>query len=95
MSDVVDSVRHLNTPTTVMWSEEKLPLEDFSKSRKKFFVRTTAAKGEIEEVFGEVKYVDAGIDGETGFITPKVSEKDFAEKADKLGSIISRIRIEG
>ena len=95
VSDVVDSVRHLNTPTTVMWDEEKLPLEDFSKSRKKFFVRTTAGKDEIENVFGDVAYVDAGIDGETGFVTPKVSEKDFAEKADKLGNIISRIRVEG
>lgn len=95
VSDVVDSVRHLNTPTTVMWDEEKLPLEDFSKSRKKFFVRTTAGKDEIENVFGDVSYVDAGIGGETGFVTPKVSEAGFAEKADKLGNIISRIRIEG
>ncbi len=95
VSDVVDSVRHLNIPTTVMWEEEKLALEDFSKSRKKFFVRTTASKEDIENIFGEVEYVDAGIDGETGFVTSKMSENDYAEKADKLGNIISRIRVEG
>lgn len=44
VSDVVDAVRHLNVSTTVMWDEEKLELEDFSKSKKHFFVRTKADK---------------------------------------------------
>ena len=93
VSDVVDSVRHLNVSTTVMWDEEKLELEDFSKSKKKFFVRTKASKDKIAEIFGEVSYVDAGIKGEYGFITCRMSEEKFAEKAEKLG-IISRIRVE-
>ena len=94
VSDVVDAVRHLNVSTTVMWDEEKLELEDFSKSKKHFFVRTKADKKDIENIFGNVEYVDARISGETGFITEKISEEKFSEKADKLG-IISRIRIEG
>ena len=48
VSDVVDSVRHLNVSTTVMWDEEKLELEDFSKSKKKFFVRSSSSKEDIE-----------------------------------------------
>ena len=95
VSDVVDSVRHLNTSTTVMWDEEKLEIEDFSKSRKRFLVRTTASKEEIANVFGDVEYIDAGIDGETGFVTSKIRENDYTEKAEKLGNVISRIRIEG
>lgn len=95
VSDVVDSVRHLNVSTTVMWKEEKLEVEDFSKSKKKFFVRTTKSKEEVEAVFGNVEYIDAGISGEIGFATEKLSEQDFAEKAEKLGNVISRIRIEG
>lgn len=94
VSDVVDSIRHLNVPTTIIWDKEKLELEDFSKSKKKFFVRANASKEEAETVFGNVEYVDAGIDGEIGFITEKISEKDFEEKADKLGKVISRIRVE-
>ena len=94
VSDVVDAVRHLNVSTTVMWDEEKLELEDFSKSKKHFFVRTKADKKDIESIFGNVEYVDAGISGETGFNTEKIREEKFSEKADKLG-IISRIRIEG
>lgn len=95
VSDVVDSVRHLNVSTTVMWKEEKLEVEDFSKSKKKFFVRTTKSKEEVEAVFENVEYIDAGISGEIGFATEKLSEQDFDAKAEKLGNVISRIRIEG
>ncbi len=95
VSDVVDSVRHLNVSTTVMWKEEKLEVEDFSKSKKKFFVRTTKSKEEVEAVFGNVEYIDAGISGEIGFATEKLSEQDFDAKVEKLGNVISRIRIEG
>ena len=95
VSDVVDSVRHLNVSTTVMWKEEKLEVEDFSKSKKKFFVRTTKSKEEVEAVFGNVEYIDAGISGEIGFAKEKLSEQDFDAKAEKLGNVISRIRIEG
>ena len=95
VSDVVDSVRHLNVSTTVMWKEEKLEVEDFSKSKKKFFVRTTKSKEEVEAVFGNVEYIAAGISGEIGFATEKLREKDLDAKAEKLGNVISRIRIEG
>lgn len=80
VSDVVDSVRHLNVSTTVMWKEEKLEVKDFSKSKKKFFVRTTKSKEEVEAVFGNVEYIDAGISGEIGFATEKLSEQDFEQK---------------
>ena len=94
VSDVVDSVRHLNVSTTVMWDEEKLELEDFAQSKKQFFVRANVSKEEAEAVFGNVEYVDAGIEGEIGFITSKMSEEDFDGKADKLGKVITRIRVE-
>lgn len=95
VSDVVDAVRHLNVFTTILWDEEKLELEDFNKSRKRFFVRATSDKDTIEAVFGKVEYIDAGIDGENGFVTSKMSESDFALKSDELGTVVSRIRVEG
>ena len=57
--------------------------------------RKLERKEDIEKVFGNVEYVDANIDGEFGFITEKISEATFAKKADELGTVISRIRIEG
>lgn len=95
VSDVVDAVRHLNVSTTVMWDKEKLDLLEFAKSRKAFFVRVESDdKEKIEEVFGSVTYVDAGIEGEIGFNTRPMSEEDFKDASDKLGNIITRIRIE-
>lgn len=39
VSDVVDSVRHLNVSTTIMWDDEKLELENFSKSKKEILCK--------------------------------------------------------
>ena len=95
VADVVDEAKHLNRNIMTMWKEEKLEVEDFSKSKKKFFVRTTKSKEEVEAVFGNVEYIAAGISGEICFATEKLSEQDFDAKAEKLGNVISRIRIEG
>lgn len=67
----------------------------FQNQRRSSFVRTTKSKEEVEAVFGNVEYIDAGISGEIGFATEKLSEQDFDAKAEKLGNVISRIRIEG
>ncbi len=95
VSDVVDAVRHINTSVGMIWEAEKLDIEDFSKSRKRFFVRTTTSIEEAKEVFGEVTIVNAKVDGEVGFVTSKMSEETFASKAEQLGTVISRIRVEG
>lgn len=95
VSDVVDAVRNLKNSVDIIWESEKLEIEDFSKSRKKFFVRTTAKIDAARAVFGEVTVIDAGVSGEVGFITSKLSEEAFAQKAEELGNIISRIRVEG
>lgn len=86
VSDVVDSVRHLNVSTTVMWDEENQNQKIFQSQRRNF-VRSSSSKEDIEKVFGNVEYVDANIDGEFGFITEKISEATFAKKADELGTV--------
>ena len=95
VSDVVDAIRHLDVSTTIIWEDDKLALLDFSASKKAFFVRTTVTdKAMVEKVFGNVEYVDAGIGGEVGFVTKAMTEGDFAKKAEELGSVITRIRME-
>lgn len=95
VSDVVDAVRHLNVSTTVMWDAEKLELLDFNDSKKPFFVRTGCMdKALIENAFGKVNYVEAGIENELGFVTEVMSENEYNKAADKVGNIITRIRIE-
>lgn len=92
VADVVDMTKHKNTNIYIDWSPEKIELVDAKDSRNSFFVRTSAGKDEIEKNFGCVKFVDAGIEGETGFTTEEMSEGEFAVRAEKL-PVISRIRL--
>lgn len=95
VSDVVDEIKHLNVNIISLWSNRPLKLSDFSKSKKKFFVRAALNDiSEAEAVFGKVEEVNAGISGEKGFITGIMSEREFEEKSEKLGCVITRIRIE-
>lgn len=96
VSDVVDAVRHLNVTTITIWEEKKLSVLDFAKSKKAFFVRIAGEdKEKVEKVFGKVSYIEAGIEGELGFITKSISEEEYDEMSKKLDGIITRIRIEG
>lgn len=95
VSDVVDAIKHLNVNIISMWSNKKLELADFSKSKKKFFVRASEEDmNRIKAVFGKVEEVKVGIPGEVGFITDIMSEAEFDKKAEELGNVITRIRIE-
>jgi homoserine dehydrogenase len=97
VADVVDAARHLNSNIMTFWSSEKLELGNIGGAMSRFFVR---AKGnaddakEMEALFGSVELVDAGVDGEYGFVTEALSEEAFAAKAAKTDAIVNRIRME-
>ena len=92
VADVVDMVKHKNTNIYIDWKPEKLQLVDYKDSRNSFFVRTSSDKDTIAKAFGEVTYVSAGIEGETGFTTGEMTEAEFEEKAAEI-NLINRIRL--
>ena len=71
-------------------------LTDVSGTEKRFFVR---AKGEVsgaseaEKVFGAIEVMQAGLEGEYGFVTERMSEGEFFEKAGEFGAMISMLRL--
>ena len=94
VADVVDATIHKGENVPVTWESEKLPIAPMEEMENAFFVRVTEAdRSKIAELFGDVTMIDAGIAGECGFITPVMKEKVFAEKAEKLTSMITRIRV--
>lgn len=94
VADVIDAAKHQGTNIMTIWSKEKLQLESFDAAKHRFFVRVSETdKAKAMEVFQSVNTVEAGIAGETAFITNLMTEKEFAEKAAKVGNIISRIRV--
>ena len=94
VSDVVDCARHLGKTVSCLWDEEVVELKDYMDSAKKFFVRV---KNEGEDnaaaIFGAFEKIEA-VDGEFGFVTEVMSEREFADKAAKLPEMITRIRVE-
>lgn len=91
VGDLMDVVRHKGQfDHNFSWIEEKTgsfvcPDEEVNK----FFVRTEKTNEEVNEVFGDVYFTE----GENAFVTEKMSEKDFAAKKEKLGGVLSEIRV--
>ena len=92
VADIVDMVKHNKTNVAIEWKPEKAELLDYKESQNRFFVRTVSDKALVKDVFGEVSYVEAVVEGECAFTTPLLSEADFAQKAEQL-ELISRIRL--
>ncbi len=93
VGDLVSIALHKDKNIYLEWKPEKLVLGNVSQQVGRFFVRTTASKEEIESEFFKVEYVDAGISGETSFITVEMTEADYQRKAEALGKVVKMIRI--
>lgn len=100
VGDVVEEAKNPGRNLGVMWSAEKLELEDRRDVKRRFFVR---AKGSMEEcgeqlqqAFGMLQFVKAeGVDGEFGFVTALMPEGAYEEKAAAFGDqIIRMIRVQ-
>lgn len=94
VADIVEIAKHIDINIAVEWSSKKIELVDYKKLENCYFVRTTAEKDAIEKVFGKVEYVTAeGVCGENGFVTERMSEGDYASKAEELGNVLQMIRM--
>lgn len=94
VADVVAAVKHQGENVPITWSADKLTITPMDEMKNAFFVRISdSEQNKIQDVFGDVQMIDAGIPGECGFITPAVKEKDFAEKAKAFTTMITRIRV--
>ncbi len=91
VSDVVDAVKHQGTNIMTIWEEEKITLGDMNNFECKYFVRVkdTNSESDIQKAFGDVEYVDAGIQGEKAFLTNVMSEGSFKTKSSSLDVIYS------
>lgn len=98
VADVVEAAKNLNTNIPVIWDSEKLVLADIQDAGQRFFVRLSgdaaANEDKVEKAFGKVEVVDAGVAEEYAFITNEVKEREFAAKAEELGNVVSRIRVD-
>ena len=92
VADMVDIARHIGCNIPIEWNQEKMEFAEFGNMKNVFFVRTNSSQKEAEDVFGKIESVDAGVEGEIGFITGEMTEADFAAKSARL-TILSAIRV--
>lgn len=98
VADIVDEAKHLERNIMSFWSSKKLELADVGESHRRFFVRIKGTpeerRNDVEAVFGGVKYVQVpGLEDEFGFVTGIITEAEYKEKANRLGDVISMIRM--
>ncbi|MBS6196180.1 MAG: homoserine dehydrogenase [Clostridiales bacterium] len=97
VADVVDAAKHLGIHVITTCSREKLELMDTKQVENRFFIRMNGSMeeklAEVEKVFGPVDAKDAGVDGEFGFITEKMTEAEYQQKAEKFDNIMGMIRV--
>lgn len=91
VADVVDAVKHQGTNIMTIWEKDKVTLGDMKTFSCRYFVRTNSDKAAVETAFGAVEYVNVdGLD-EVAFVTEKMTEGAFEEKA-KAVDVIYRLR---
>jgi homoserine dehydrogenase len=95
-ADVVEAAQVLGTGVVSAWDPQKQELTAVSGTRKQFFVRIRGSREQAEQLtahFGPVEVVDAGMDGEFGFITEVLTEEAYQKAAEQTPDILSMIRV--
>ena len=95
VADVIDMVRHKGKH--IDWNLRNVPAEvaPINDDIRNFFVRCDAAgESSAKAIFGDVKPVtSAKVSGEFAFVTPEISEGEFAEAFKKLEGAKSYLRL--
>lgn len=99
VSDVIDCARHIGKVIMCFWDAEEADLLSIDKVQRKFFFRVKSeGLARARELFAQdLEEVSLpGITDECGFITPVMSEADFADSYGKLDGLTvgGRLRIE-
>lgn len=93
-ADIVDIVKHIDRNIMISYSDEKMELLDYKKAENSYFVRTKAEESKVKEIFGNIAFIKIKeAADETAFVTEKMSEEAYLEKAEKLGGILQMIRV--
>lgn len=96
VGDVVEAAKKLGVNEPVTWEAEKQELSDIKTAKRQFLVRlseTECSREKAERMFGKGDIIEAGVNGEFGFVTPEMSEADFEAKAEGLPGMKGRIRL--
>lgn len=94
-ADIVDIAKHLKRNIMITYSAEKMNLLDYKQAEYAYFVRTTDSEEQVKAVFDNPALIKIKeVTGETGFVTAKMKEETYLEKAKQLSGIQQMIRVD-
>lgn len=93
VADVIEEAQVLGKSVMSKWAPEKQVITDVSSTAKKFFVRMKGDAAQAAAIFGQIELVDAGVEGECGFVTEVMTEEAYQKCAAQTEDILSMIRI--
>ncbi len=96
VADVVDCARHPGKTVTCFWDAEPATLADMGEATRRYFLRAKEeAKKAVEDAFGQAGTVlDESIEGEFGYMTAPMQERDFMAAYKGLGDrVLNYIRL--
>ncbi|MCD8053795.1 MAG: homoserine dehydrogenase [Lachnospiraceae bacterium] len=95
VGDVVEIAKNPGKVLYEGWSGEKRELSDIASSRKQFLVRVKVENADTAAtVFAGARRIDAGVEGETAFLTQEISEAEYEAAAAQVPGILHRIRVQ-
>ena len=94
-ADIVDIAKHLKRNIMITYSAEKMNLLDYKQAEYAYFVRTTDSEEQVKAVFDNPALIKIKeVTGETAFVTAKMKEETYLEKAKQLSGIQQMIRVD-
>ncbi len=95
VSDVVEIAQNPGKVLYEGWSSEKKELSDIASFRRQFLIRVKEEEADqAAEAFAGAERLDPAVEGEAAFLTPKISEAEYREAAEKVPGILQRIRVQ-
>lgn len=94
VGDVVELAKNIGHNISCDWADESVVLDGLKDAKRKFFVRVGAeVTAEADDLFKNVEEVKVGFFDEYAFVTDEITESEFEEKKNKLGTgVINYIR---
>ena len=94
VADVIDAVKHIERSKRIAWVDDgENFMADVDKKEFSFFFRTSDDEEKVTSTFNILCCADAVVDGEKGYITSPMAEKEFRAKLESISNVLSVIRV--
>ena len=95
VADMLDCARHEGEKRhPIRWKTSETPfIKQPGESKARMLVRTAASAEDVLEAFPDAEMIAPLCEQETAFLTPTESERELAEKLERIGDVKTALRL--